>query len=178
MEYNSRHPLEAITNSHALSMLEILIPYVDYSLKLPLALFIKFHEIQLIIRILQSPQRLSQYGLHNTSNSMTDMLCSLTGMSPEILNMILSFSENSDNLSSMFSSPGGDFQFNENLSNLFQQMNSSKNESNTNSSHPFTDYTNNSSTGDTSDFSEDFDSNIARILSEYDLEQANEFSSS
>ena len=49
MEQTKRHPLECITNQSGLSMLECLIPFVDYPLKLPLALFIKFNEIRMIM---------------------------------------------------------------------------------------------------------------------------------
>lgn len=94
MELNNRHPLESVTNSKSLSMLESLIPFVDYPLKLPLALFIKFSEIKLIINAFRSSENLSRLGLHNSSNSSTDILCALTGMSPEMLKMLFSLTEN------------------------------------------------------------------------------------
>lgn len=94
MERNNRHPLESITNSQSLSMLESLIPFVDYPLKLPLALFIKFSEIKLIINAFRSLENLSRLGLHHDSNNSTDILCALTGMSPEMIQMLFSMTEN------------------------------------------------------------------------------------
>ena len=94
MDRNNRHPLESITNSQSLSMLESLIPFVDYPLKLPLALFIKFSEIKLIINAFRSLENLSRLGLHHDSNSSTDILCALTGMSPEMMQMLFSLTEN------------------------------------------------------------------------------------
>lgn len=90
MEPTNRHPLECITSQSGLSMLECLIPFVDYPLKLPLALFIKFNEIRMIMNAFHSFDSLSSFGLNMSSNSPTDMLCALTGISPEILNTIMS----------------------------------------------------------------------------------------
>ena len=95
MEQTKRHPLECITNQSGLSMLECLIPFVDYPLKLPLALFIKFNEIRMIMNAFHSFDTLSDYGLNMSSNSPTDMLCALTGISPDILNTILAMNQTS-----------------------------------------------------------------------------------
>lgn len=94
MDYNKQHPLSQITGSSSLSMLEMLIPYVDYPFKLPLALFIKFHEIRLIINTLQNADMIEQFSLHNTNNSPADMLASFTGISPDMLQMLMGMAEN------------------------------------------------------------------------------------
>ena len=67
MEQNPRHPLNSITNNNNMSMLEALIPFVDYPMKLPLALLIKANEIRLIIHAFHSLDYLSKIGLHNSS---------------------------------------------------------------------------------------------------------------
>ena len=139
MELNNHHPLGAITNRGNLSMLEALIPFVEYPLKLPLALFIKFTEIRMIIGAFQSLDNLSRLGLHNISNSPMDMLCSLTGIPADTLNMLFSMMENSgsslspDFLSGLmgntpnppfspsFNPPPPDNDFNQKLQNIFAE---------------------------------------------------------
>lgn len=152
MEQNKQHPLDCILNQSGLSMLEYLIPFVDYPLKLPLALFIKFNEIQLIINAFQSPESIRRFGLHEPGSSPMDMVCALTGMSKDMLNMILSMS--SMDLSGinpdLFSSLSGMGQ------NAFQSQNNQ------------TDYTEYGSGN--------LDDNISNIFAEYDLQQAENYS--
>lgn len=94
MDYNKQHPLSQITGGSSLSMLEMLIPYVDFPFKLPLALFIKFNEIRIIINALQNMDMIEHFGLHNANNSPIDMLASVTGISPDMLQMLMSMTEN------------------------------------------------------------------------------------
>ena len=61
-------------------MLEALIPFVDYPMKLPLALLIKANEIRLIIHAFHSLDYLSKIGLHNSSKDPIDMISSFTGI--------------------------------------------------------------------------------------------------
>lgn len=165
MEPINRHPLEAITCRSSLSMLEALIPFVDYSLKLPLALFIKLDEIRLIIDAFQSRRTLCKLGLHNTNSDLMDILCSLTGMSPDLLKMMMSMMENmgdsfsTDMLSGLMGNSAMDFS---NLASMFGQ--STKMNEGTPSNHS---YANNHQTDDN-----DFDRNIEQILAEYDLKAA------
>lgn len=165
MELNCQHPLESITNSKSLSLLESLIPFVDYPLKLPLALFIKINEIKLIINAFHSRDNLIRLGLHTPQNSPMDMIGALTGMSPEMLKMLLSLSENfgdsisPDMLSGLSGNSGMDF------SSIFNMMNQKPNtpEQTANPSSSFhkenTEHDN-------------FDLHIQSILSEYDMAQA------
>lgn len=95
MDHNQQHPLAQLTCGNSLSMLEMLIPYVDYPFKLPLALFIKFNEMRIIINTLQNMELINRYGLHHAGSSPMDMLSSLTGISPDMLQMLMSMSENS-----------------------------------------------------------------------------------
>lgn len=177
MEANNRHPLESITNNNSLSMLEALIPFVEYPLKLPLALLIKFNEIRLIINAFRSLDNITRLGLHNISQDPMDMLCSLTGISPEMLKMLFSMMENMDGTLSpdMLSglagkSPAGF----PNIANLFQSVSSSSDNGIHNTD--FSPHTDNHMKQKVSDYqeSEDFDRNIQNILAEYDLMQAEE----
>jgi hypothetical protein len=93
MDINKQHPFGQIAGYNSLSMLEALIPYVDYSLKLPLALFIKFNEIKLIIHTFQNKDAMLQSGLHNPDSSPYDLLGALTGISPEMLQMLVNLSQ-------------------------------------------------------------------------------------
>lgn len=95
MEPINRHPLEAITGKSGLSMLELLIPFVDYSLKLPLALFIKYYEIRMILQAFRTMESTRQLGLHHPTNNPMDLLCALTGISPDVLKLLQTFSESS-----------------------------------------------------------------------------------
>lgn len=179
MESKKRHPLECITNCESLSMLESLIPFVEYPLKLPLALFIKFTEIRLIINAFRSIDTLSRLGLNSASSSPTDMLCALTGMSPEMLRILMSLSENMNGsfspemLSGLSGQNGMDFS---NIANIFGQFNKGGKDSPL-SSFDVTDTSESSDTnGSTYDNTGDsFDAAIQNILSEYDMAQAENY---
>lgn len=184
MDQNNRHPLGAITNRGSLSMLEALIPFVEYPLKLPLALFIKFTEIRMIINAFHSLEDLTRIGLHNVSNSPTDMLCSLTGIPPEMLNMLFSLSENwgssfsPDMLSGLAGNSGMDFS---NLAGMFQ---SAFNQAGTTGppppppfSTPFSSspVPENPMSGQGNAGNEEFNRKIQNIFAEYDMLQAAQF---
>lgn len=166
MESNNKHPLQSITNTSSLSMLESLIPFVDYPLKFPLALLIKINEIILIFRFFQSKNNLCEHGLHCKNNSPSDIICALTGISPEVFQMISTLSEqsggfmNPDILSGLSGMSGTSNQQSapdfEHIMHMFNQGSSPP------PSNP------SSSEKDTSDF----DFNIHRILSEYDAASA------
>lgn len=83
MNQHFQHPLDTIYNDNSLLLLEAMIPYVDSSLKLPLALLIKMQELQILTWILQSPARTDACGLNkateNTEQMMT-MLCQAMGL--------------------------------------------------------------------------------------------------
>ena len=176
MDQKTQHPLERITCNNSLSMLEYLIPFVDYPLKLPLALFIKFNEIRLLINAFHSTDNLVRLGLHNPSSDPIDMLCSITGMSPEMLKMLFSMMESSDGsfspdiLSGLTGATTPDFS---NFANMFGGMNASQTNSAPPPNHPHSEtppppsdsYADNSS----------FEQNIQNILAEYDMMQAEEF---
>ncbi|MBQ4057991.1 MAG: hypothetical protein IJD40_03545 [Lachnospiraceae bacterium] len=180
MDFKNRHPLNAIDGYENLSMLEVLIPFVEPSLKLPLALFIKFSEIRLIIQCFRSIDNLTRLGLHNVTSDPMDMICALTGMSPDLLKTIFSMMDGNNNMfSDLFnntdnscgSSNNYDCSSNNlsNMMNLFQNM-QSQTSANTSEN---TNHNNNSPTHQfSSDCTNDFEQNIQNILAQYDLEQA------
>ena len=177
MEQFPRHPLNAITNNNPMSMLEALIPFVDYPMKLPLALLIKANEIMLILRAFQSLDYLSRIGLHNPSKDPMDMLGSLTGMSPEMLKMMMSVLNNSDTAGNadLLSSLMGGGQPPPDVSSLFSNMQADPPRS---AAPPFANDTPSSPESSTyntpPDETTSFDDRIQQILSEYDMMQAAE----
>lgn len=177
MEQFPRHPLNAITNNNPMSMLEALIPFVDYPMKLPLALLIKANEIMLILRAFQSLDYLSRIGLHNPSKDPMDMLGSLTGMSPEMLKMMMSVLNNSDTSGNadLLSSLMGGGQPPPDVSSLFSNMQADSPRS---AAPPFANDTPSSPESSTystpPDETTSFDDRIQQILSEYDMMQAAE----
>lgn len=163
MDFNNRHPLNQITSSNSLSMLELLIPFVDYPLKLPLALFIKLNEILLIMNTFQSIDTLSRYGLNSTARNPTDILCAITGISPDLLNIILSSSNNTQ------------FPFSPELFSNFQTSNT---ENTTDYSNLFQAFHNPTGQNSNSNNNNDsFDESIANIFAEYDKIQNNTLNS-
>ncbi len=83
MNQHFQHPLDTIYNDNSLLLLEAMIPYVDSSLKLPLALLVKVQELQILTRILQNPARTDACGLNKTSGDpeqMMTMLCQAMGL--------------------------------------------------------------------------------------------------
>lgn len=163
MEQSIRHPLDAITNNNPMSMLETLIPFVDYPMKLPLALLIKAYEIRLIVQAFQSLDYISRIGLHNSSKDPLDMLGSLTGISPDMLKMILSMMNNQDTAGNadLLSSLLGGRQPPPDLSSLFSNTPDSPDTSAESAGNPI------SHSNDAA-----LDDRIQQILSEYDMMQA------
>lgn len=172
MEPINRHPLEAITCRSSLSMLEALIPFVDYSLKFPLALFIKLDEIRLISEVFRSHHLIHKYGLHNPNNDVMDIICSLTGMSPDMLKMMMSMMDNMGDsfspemLSGLMGNSNMDFS---NITSMFGQnadiKAASTPENNFTNSNPFSS---NKFTDSQSPSNDNFEQNIQNILAQYD----------
>ncbi|MBQ9983082.1 MAG: hypothetical protein IJP29_00675 [Lachnospiraceae bacterium] len=191
MDPRNCHPFNAIQGYEQLSMLESLIPFVDFSMKLPLALFIKFSEIRLIINCFQSRDNLIRLGLHNATNDPLDMIAHLTGMAPEMLKMMFSMmNEGSggmspDILSNLAGFSGIDFSkmdfsgmnfgnspdanYSDNKSSNYSASNFNEFNSFGNTSHENEhDYHHDTSHETTQDT---FQQNIAQILAEYDAQQ-------
>lgn len=165
-------------------MLESLIPFVDYPLKLPLALFIKFNEIKIIINAFHSTSNLVQLGLHNSSASSTDILSAVTGVPPEMLQMLFSLNElsgdsfNPDILSGLNGKNSIDFGTIANMFNKFSSPPASSTQhENTQKYPPFSE--SQPPFEQASDFSDNstdnFDYQLQSILSEYDMMEAAQY---
>ncbi len=83
MQESFHHILDTIYPNNSLLILEAMIPYVEPSLKLPLALLIKMQEIQILMQVLNNPTRMEACGLNrsnNNSEEMLNVLCQAMGM--------------------------------------------------------------------------------------------------
>ncbi len=95
-----RHPLDFLYPNNSLLLLETMIPYVEPSLRLPLALFIKFQEIQYILKAFHNPQTMSACGFGNAPSSMEDILLALCqSMGMDVTEQL----KNAQNLQTMMS---------------------------------------------------------------------------
>lgn len=167
MEFHSNHPLENITRNNPYSILEALIPFVDYPMKLPLALLVKYQEVRLILNAFQSADTLSKYGLHNSSTDPMDMMANIMGVSPEMLKTLMSIMETQKS----------------NYNSSSETMNSSNNNTSpTDYVNLFSNIKNSVSDNDIRNTSpsdnfqlDSLDENIKNIFAEYDLLQAAEY---
>lgn len=194
MESLNRHPLESITKREDLSMLELLIPFVDYPLKLPLALFIKLNEILLIVNAFRSSDTIERLGLHSASRDPMQIIGSLTGISPEMLQLLFSFANtamDSDSFSpEVWSALSGNSTLNvSELANLFHQSVSFPDNpafkkqtetTNTNTANETglsstLDSISDPDISDPQQKNANFESNIQKILADYDMQQAKQF---
>lgn len=185
MDFHSSHPLDNITRNNPYSMLEALIPFVDYPMKLPLALLVKYYEVRLILNAFQSNDTLSKYGLHNTSNDPMEMLGNIMGISPEMLKTLMSLME-SQNTSSVY-----DNQVSQNASNAYNNPDSQNYQGGNTTDMSYThktpddisyqnqsynDFNNYEQSHNSFDSADNLDDNIKNIFAEYDMLQAAEYS--
>ncbi|MBQ8084837.1 MAG: hypothetical protein IJ232_01865 [Lachnospiraceae bacterium] len=184
MEFHSNHPLENITRNNPYSILEALIPFVDYPMKLPLALLVKYQEVRLILNAFQSTDTLSKYGLHNSSTDPMDMMANIMGVSPEMLKTLMSIMEtqksNYNTSSETMNSSNNNTSSTDYVNHIADTNNLSRDDSfsNTNTTTNYsnaTDYNNQSSSHSDILNQDPLDENIKNIFAEYDLLQAAEY---
>lgn len=72
-----QHPLDKIYQNNGLLLLEAMIPYVDPSLKLPLAMLIKLQELRILMQVLNNPSRMDACGLNRGTGNSDELLNSL-----------------------------------------------------------------------------------------------------
>lgn len=72
-----QHPLDKIYSNNSLLLLEVMIPYVDPSLKLPLAMLIKIQELRILMQVLSNPSRMDACGLNRGSGNTDELLNTL-----------------------------------------------------------------------------------------------------
>ena len=173
MDFHSSHPLDNITRNNPYSMLEALIPFVDYPMKLPLALLVKYYEVRLILNAFQSSDTLSRYGLHNTSGDPMEMLGNIMGISPEMLKTLMSLME-SQNTSNVYDNPGNQNYQGGNTTDTSSAQKTPGDISYLNQS--YNDFNNYEQSHNSFDSADNLDDNIKNIFSEYDMLQAAEYS--
>ena len=74
-----RHPLDNLIDDDRLFLMEALIPFADYRLKAPLAVFIKMNELMCIMRALNNPGVLDGCGMNRDIHNQDDVLDALSG---------------------------------------------------------------------------------------------------
>lgn len=72
-----RHPLDNIYPDNSLVLLESMIPYVEPRLRLPLALLIKFQEIQYILTVFHNPHMMKSCGMDSSASSPEELLMTI-----------------------------------------------------------------------------------------------------
>ena len=160
MEFHGSHPLDNITRNNPYSILEALIPFVDYPMKLPLALLVKYFEVRLILNTFQSHNDLSKYGLHNNINDPMEILGNVMGISPDMIRTLMTLME-SQSFNDINTGQNDDQQPLHNTYDYFGQ------------NYEHFDYKDiNDQDIDNND---SFDNNIKNIFAEYDLLQAAEY---
>lgn len=73
------HPLDNLIKDDRLFILEAILPFVDDSMKAPLAMYIKVMELQLIMRAFGDSDYVCSCGLRKDINNQDDILSSLSG---------------------------------------------------------------------------------------------------
>lgn len=115
------HPLDNLIDDDRLFLMEALIPFVDYKLKAPLAMYIKINELMCILRTLQSPANLDICGMNRDIHNQDDILDALSGCGfPDIANQFSQMKKMSAmmEMMNMMSSQDG-----ENTDNGYDNMN-------------------------------------------------------
>ncbi len=72
-----QHPLDNLYPNNSLLLLEALIPYVDTSLKFPLAMLIKMQELRYLMQAFQNPSCMEACGFNRGTENSEEMLTSL-----------------------------------------------------------------------------------------------------
>ncbi|MCM1496546.1 MAG: hypothetical protein NC089_12225 [Bacteroides sp.] len=72
-----QHPLDKLYQNNGLLLLEAMIPYVDPSLKLPLAMLIKLQELRILMQVLNNPSHMDAYGLNRGTGNSDELMTSL-----------------------------------------------------------------------------------------------------
>lgn len=72
------HPLDKLINNDSLFLMEALVPFVDSSLRMPLAVYIKVTELQLLIKALQNNTYVNNCGFCRDFHNEKDILSALS----------------------------------------------------------------------------------------------------
>lgn len=72
-----QHPLDNLYPNNSLLLLEALIPYVDPSLKFPLAMLIKVQELRFLMQAFNNPSHMESCGLNRGSEHSEEMISTI-----------------------------------------------------------------------------------------------------
>ena len=83
MKQSLQHPLDNIYPNNSLFLLEAMIPYLDASFQLPIALLIKVHEFRMLVEFFHNPTQMESCGFNRSqcgNEELLSMLCQTMGM--------------------------------------------------------------------------------------------------
>lgn len=83
MNNHFQHPLDSIYHDKSILLLEAMIPYVEPSMKLPLALLVKMQEIRTLMQVFCNPSQLDACGLNRNCErpeEFISVLCQAMGI--------------------------------------------------------------------------------------------------
>lgn len=159
------HLLDTIYPNNSLLILEAMIPYVEPSLKLPLALLIKMQEVQLLIQVFNNPTRMEACGLNRTTNNSEELLSALCqAMGVDIMGQM----KNMQNIMSMMNTMENTNIMNSTAKMMDNMKSMNPTENMTSDKISFENYENNS--GFYSDTRNDMIDAIRQILSEQEAD--------
>lgn len=73
------HPLDNLIDDDRLFLMEAIIPFVDYRLKAPLAVYVKINELICIMHALNHPGKLERCGMNLDIHNQEDIIDALAG---------------------------------------------------------------------------------------------------
>lgn len=76
------HPLDRLIPDDSLTFLEAMVPFVDYRFKKPLVLFIKFRELNAIMKCFDNRSYITECGFDCHPNSTEDMISDMCNFLP------------------------------------------------------------------------------------------------
>lgn len=82
MQTESFHPLDRLIGNSSLSMLEALVPFVDYPMKRMLVLFIKYKELMALLNCFNDPEYIAECGFDCHPKDSQDFITGLCNVLP------------------------------------------------------------------------------------------------
>ncbi len=139
MDNNRFHPLDILVADNSISMLETLVPFVEFPFKKLLVFYIKYRELTAIINSLNNRDFLKSCGFDCHPKTTEDMICDMCKFMPgnmvgnikqmqQVFSMMQMMNQDnqSASMASMFGESGNSGFSQENITkafNIFNQMN-------------------------------------------------------
>ncbi len=77
MKQSLQHPLDNLYPNNSLFLLEAMIPYLDPSFQLPIALLIKLQELRTLVQFFHNPSRMESFGFNRSSCGNEELMSAL-----------------------------------------------------------------------------------------------------